>query len=174
MVKIEMQLEPDRFIINYDASKTTPEKLVALVNKTGFTAELVTGGMVASTSDAADAGSLDDPVFTEALARAKRENKPIVLDFEASWCVPCKRMERETFSDPTVSRLLARCIFIKIDTDKHPELAKGFGVAGLPDLRFLTPDGSEQKRLLDFQDAKTFAQVLEQFLEKMSTNRTEP
>ena len=164
-----MHLEQDRFVVAYDASKATAENLVAVIEKAGFTAELVTGGETVSAKKTS--ASIDDPIFTAALAQAKRENRPIVLDFEASWCVPCKRMARETFPDPTVSRLLDRCIFLKIDTDKHLDLAKGFGVAGLPDLRFLAPDGSERKRLLDFQDATTFAQVLKQFLEEVSTER---
>lgn len=168
MVKIEMRLEQDQFVVAYDASQATVENLIAVIEKAGFTAEVVTGG--AAVSAKKTSASIDDPIFTAALARAKRENRPIVLDFEASWCVPCKRMDRETFPDPTVSRLLDRCIFLKIDTDQHPDLAKGFGVVGLPDFRFLAPDGSERKRLLDFQNAKTFARVLKQFLEEVSTD----
>jgi len=164
-----MRLEQDRFVVTYDASKATFESLVAIIETAGFTAELVTGD--ATVSAKKTSAGIRDPIFTAVLAQAKRENRPIVLDFEASWCVPCQRMDRETFPDPTVSRLLDRCIFLKIDTDQHPDLAKGFGVVGLPDFRFLAPDGSERKRLLDFQNATAFAQVLKEFLEEVSTER---
>ena len=167
-----MRLDQDRFVVGYDASKATAEDLIAVIEKAGWTAQLITSSPAILPKTTST--RIDDPFFIAAVARAKRENKPIVLDFEASWCKPCKRMERETFPDRTVSRLLDRCIFLKIDTDQHVALAKGFGVVGLPDFRFLAPDGAEQKRLLGFQDAATFAQALKKFLkdlEEASTKR---
>ena len=164
-----MRLDQDRFVVDYDASIATAEALITVIENAGYTAQLITGSPTVSRKKSTV--SIDDPIFTAALARAKRENRPIVLDFEASWCKPCKRMERETFPDPTVSRLLDRCIFLKIDTDEHADLANGFGVVGMPDFRFLAPDGSERNRLLGFQDAATFAQALKNLLEEVSTER---
>lgn len=44
--------------------------------------------------------------YDAGLAKARKENKPIIIDFTASWCGWCKKMERETFSDPRVIRYM--------------------------------------------------------------------
>ena len=56
-------------------------------------------------------------------------------------------------------------MFLKIDTDRHPALAKKYGVVGLPDVRLLTPDGSEEKKLLGFRGPVPFAAELERLLD---------
>ncbi len=67
----------------------------------------------------------------------------------------CDRSVASNLYDPKVAPLLKRCVFLQIDTDKHPKLAKSLGVAGLPDIRFLAPDGTPKKILTDFQEAES-------------------
>jgi len=166
-----MRLDRDEFLVEYDASQIAESDLIAIVKKAGYTAYAV------GEDESADpvnvlSGSRDDPIFVEALARAKKENKPLVLDFYADWCAPCLKMLKTTFPDPKVVPLLERCVFLKVDTDLHPELAKSFVVVGLPDIRLLTPDGTEVKRLQDYLDANAFADELEMLLEKSATAGT--
>lgn len=61
---------------------------------------------------------------------------------------------------PRVAELLKQFVLVKIDTDEHPGLAKHFGVIGLRDLRFLSSDGNEIKRVTDFQNAELFVETL--------------
>ncbi|GIW78363.1 MAG: hypothetical protein KatS3mg105_0170 [Gemmatales bacterium] len=158
-----MHLKNDRFIVTYDAGKASPADLVAVIEEAGYEAAIVAESRDPDGSNT-DGQARRDAVFVEALARAKKENKPIVLDFYASWCVPCMKMSKETFTDAAVAALLEQCVFVKIDTDKHTELAKSFGVEGLPDIRFLTPDGREVKRLQDYQDADSLARELKKLV----------
>ena len=165
-----MRLERDWLIVTYDPSRTTVADLVATVKQSGYSATVVDPDepphMAPAPQEAAD---VDLPaLFTKALARARQSRKPLVLDFQAQWCVPCKRMERETFTDPGVVRLLQQCVLLKIDTDEHPALAKHFGVVGLPDLRLLAPDGKERKRLNGFQDAASFEIELKNLIESVN------
>ncbi|REK29301.1 MAG: DUF255 domain-containing protein [Planctomycetota bacterium] len=158
-----MRLDRDTFVITYDVSSVGIDTLITTIKAAGFKSWLATNEtpLLAST----DAALGKDPAFlTEALARAEQEGKPVVIDFHAEWCLPCKRMLKETFPDPKVASLLRRCIFLKVDTDKHPALARRFGVAGLPDIRLLTPDGSEHRQLTDFQDPTAFAAALNELI----------
>lgn len=158
-----MKLDRDEFVVAFDAGKARPEDLIAIIREAGYTSYVATDETLPAGNETNE-GSLDDPVYADTLARAKRENKPIVIDFMASWCVPCKRMEKETFTDPTVASLLEQVLFLKVDTDEHPELAKHFGVEGLPDIRFLNSNGAEMHKLNDFQDAELFADSLDRLL----------
>ena len=155
-----MDLERDEFVVNYDSSQAAEADLIATINQEGFTAR------VASTAQAAE----DPPFFIEALAKARSKGKPIVLDFTASWCVPCQRMLRKTFPAPKVARLLDQFVFVKIDTDEHPALANKYGAVGLPDVRLLSPEGEELRRFRDFQGPDAFAQALDELLAEVAAN----
>jgi len=154
-----MQLERDQFIVDYDSNRIAPAGLIKIVKDTGYTASVVTGDEPV-VAESGDSGSRDDPIFIEALARAKKENKPLVLDFYAGWCAPCLKMLKTTIPSPEVAPLLDACVFLKVDTDKHSDLAKAFGVVGLPDLRILDSNGNELRKMVGFQDADALAEVL--------------
>jgi thioredoxin len=57
---------------------------------------------------------------------------PLLVDFYATWCGPC-RMMANTLQE-VKSRLGSQLNIVKIDTDKYPELASRFGVHALPTL----------------------------------------
>lgn len=89
------------------------------------------------------------PWGPEALARAKRENKPILLSIGYSACHWCHVMEKESFTDPATAALMnANFINIKVDREERPDLDDIYlksveimtGRAGWPLTVFLTPD----------------------------------
>ena len=73
----------------------------------------------------------------EGLRRAAEENKPVFIDFWATWCKNCKAMDATTFRDPAVQKLLAKYVPVKYRAE-HPDepetkaLLNRFGVVGLP------------------------------------------
>jgi len=78
----------------------------------------------------------------EAFERAKKENKPILLDIGAVWCHWCYQMEKNTYSDPIVIKTInENFIPIKVDTDKRPDINDRYNQGGWPTTAFLTPDG---------------------------------
>ena len=154
-----MELEHDDFLLDYDASRVSIAELLKACTSAGFPASVVDAPSELARKKGNEDVELPD-FYMEALARAKTEQKPIVLKFCAAWCVPCQRMDKETLLDARVASLLENCILVKADADEHEALIVKYGVIGLPDVRFLSPDGIETKRLVDFQDADSFATEL--------------
>jgi putative thioredoxin len=64
-------------------------------------------------------------------------DKPVLVDFFAQWCGPCQLLK------PLLEKLAQEYDFVlaKIDIDQNPELAKTYGVEGVPDVRFVV-DGA--------------------------------
>ncbi|MBI2566583.1 MAG: thioredoxin domain-containing protein [Candidatus Schekmanbacteria bacterium] len=87
---------------------------------------------------------------TEAFARARRENKPVFLSIGYSTCHWCHVMERESFEDIEVARLMnERFVCIKVDREQRPDVDEIYmtavllttGSGGWPMSSFLTPEG---------------------------------
>jgi len=94
------------------------------------------------------------PNVQSALDQAKLQGKLVILDFMAVWCGPCKKMLAETWRDPRLAPVLAGFIFVAVDTDIQAEVARQFGVSGLPDVRVLDTQGREIGRLQGFHEAE--------------------
>ena len=106
-------------------------------------------------------GPVPQPV-AGALGSAKRAGKLVFLDFWAEWCAPCKVLEERTIADPRIQDFLSRHVFLRVDTDAHPEAAQYFDAFGLPTIVVLSPDGEELFRQVGFIDADELAVVLEE------------
>ncbi len=72
-----------------------------------------------------------------------QNNRPVVVDFYATWCGPCKRLS--PILDELACPLTNRINFLKVDVDQSPELAQRYRVEGVPTLLFLR-DGKELDR----------------------------
>src|ERR1043165_3841420 len=91
------------------------------------------------------------PWGEEALARARRESKPILLSIGYAACHWCHVMERESFEDEATAALMnARYINIKVDREERPDIDSIYmqavqamtGHGAWPMTMFLTPDGA--------------------------------
>jgi thiol:disulfide interchange protein len=165
-----MLLDRDEFLVTFDPAKTTEARLIAVVKKSGYTAQVVSErNKAAELTAKLETLPTGFALLDESLAKAKAENKLLVLDFGAEWCLPCRRMEKTTLVDRRVVELLKQVVFVRLDTDQHTEIAQQLGVVGLPDIRFVAPDGLMLRQLRGFQEAESFAAALEQTIRQITT-----
>jgi thiol:disulfide interchange protein DsbD len=87
----------------------------------------------------------------QAIAMARAQGKPAMLDLYADWCVECKELEKYTFSDSAVQQALSKVVLLKADVTANDEVDKDLlerlGLYGPPALLFFSSDGKELSRL---------------------------
>ncbi|MFO7769106.1 MAG: protein-disulfide reductase DsbD [bacterium] len=112
-----------------------------------------------------------------ALQTAEREEKPVVVDFTADWCVACKELDHFTFSDPRVVEAFRDFILVRVDmTDdtspKNREYQREYEIYGLPSVTFLTPAGEKMDDLTvtGFMKAPRFLEILEEARSRSGTS----
>ena len=104
------------------------------------------------------------------VAAAAAQNKAVMLDFYADWCISCKEMEKFTFSNPEVQQALANTVLLKADVTANDDidkaLLKRFGLIGPPSILFFGTDGQERRpyRLVGFIKPKEFRSHVERAL----------
>ncbi len=102
----------------------------------------------------------------KAVATAKEEGRPMMIDFGASWCVACGELEKHTFADKDVKVKASRFVAVKFDAsnDEDPKVKETmtkYNVKGLPAVILLDNSGNEVKRLEKFIPANEFLTFIE-------------
>ncbi|MGH9748397.1 MAG: protein-disulfide reductase DsbD family protein, partial [Candidatus Polarisedimenticolia bacterium] len=105
----------------------------------------------------------------EAFGAPDSRGRPMIIDFSAEWCLPCKELERFTFTDPRVIEEGARFRLLKADLTQFESehvrhMKERFQVVGVPTLVFLDGSGKEREdlRLYGFEPPEAFLRRLQQ------------
>lgn len=120
--------------------------------------------------DTAHAGfrRVEDPAEIRRLLQVARDrNQPVMLDFYADWCISCKVMERNVFSDAEVGQAMASYTLLQIDmtenTTEQQALLNELGLFGPPAILFYRANGEEleDQRILGEMDKQEFLSHLD-------------
>ncbi len=112
-----------------------------------------------------------DYTFEQGIKLAQENNKLFLIDFKASWCQPCKKMEASTWADSSVrSWLKDNAIVIQIDVDENSKLADSFKVNAVPTLVLFTPKSKDQE--FAREDGEMSASELLQWLEAAKSGKS--
>ena len=127
-------------------------------------------GRVAQNPKCGDCGKpilLDRPVrVTDADFQRviSHSDVPVMVDFYADWCAPCRELDEKTFADPRVAGILDGFVRFKVDQTRASKeavaLAREFDVLGVPTV-MVYRDGEEIFRITGFEPPEQFLKRIE-------------
>jgi len=103
-----------------------------------------------------------DQSWEKVLAQAEATNQPILLYFHASWCQPCRRMERKVLSKKRVGKFYNKhfvSFSVDVDKDTGRRLAEEYGYNAVPAFLFLNPNAEVMDVTIGYQNRKPFIQA---------------
>lgn len=111
--------------------------------------------------------AFEENTFTEALDKAKKENKLLFLDAYTSWCGPCKIMSSKVFTLPQVGDYFNRhFINVKVDMEKGEgiDLTKRYNVTAYPTMLLIDTDGNVRHKIVGAKSADELIRCAEEGL----------
>jgi thiol:disulfide interchange protein DsbD len=102
----------------------------------------------------------------EALALARAEGRPVIIDFWAEWCTACKELDKVAWADPRVREAASRFVTLKVDGTEETEaiarVQEKYGVVGMPTVVFIDSKGRELRdRVVGAVEAEEMLKRLE-------------
>lgn len=113
----------------------------------------------------ADNNSIDWQEYSESKLSDSIGQTPVIIDFYADWCIPCKELDAITFSDAKVIEESRKFLSLKADMTKSlsPEvesLRNKFKIVGVPTVLILDSNGNEINRITGFVNAEEFINII--------------
>ena len=112
--------------------------------------------------------------FKEALKQSSEQDKPIFLDFYATWCGPCKMMDKRVFSLEEVGSFMnSEFISLKLDVEKGEgkPLANQYAIKAMPTYIVIDEEGEVIHRVMGYLPQKKFEEEVEYAVRKYKKSK---
>ena len=90
-----------------------------------------------------------------------RNDKPVLVDFWASWCMPCRMLS--PLVDEVAEELEGKCVTAKLNVDDCQELAVKYGVMSIPTL-MVFENGQMKEKMIGVQSKDAILAMMERYL----------
>ncbi len=129
-----------------------------------------------SLTAAGDHSILSEKVWHRDMQKAHQtainEGKPMLIVFGASWCKFCKKLEKETLTDPRMAQYISRnFVPVHLDLDKEKKVGKILGVKSLPCTVVLSPEADLLGKIVGYKSVESMQEQLQRALRTQSVLR---
>ncbi|MEA2053989.1 MAG: thioredoxin domain-containing protein [Candidatus Thermoplasmatota archaeon] len=129
---------------------------------------LFSAGCIQSDSDI-EISSITWMSYEAGLQKGGNEGKPILIDFYADWCGPCKQMDATTYENPEVIKAVTESfVAVKVNVDEWQFISYQYEIYRIPTTVYLDSHGNEVYRTIGYRSASRFLTDMEECLNRMS------
>ena len=101
--------------------------------------------------------------LNDGLALARQSGKPLMVDFYADWCPPCKMLDKETWPDPAVAQEAQNVVAVKVNVDNDSESASRYRIGALPSIVWMDSNGNEKGRISGFVSPQEMLGLMQRY-----------
>src|SRR5258705_10188784 len=87
-----------------------------------------------------------------------QSDKPVLVDFWATWCAPCRMLEPTV--DAVAEEFAATARVVKVNVDDNPSISQQYGIKGIPTL-ILFKGGKEEERVVGATSKDSISRMIE-------------
>jgi thiol:disulfide interchange protein DsbD len=156
------------YLILWEAGRTKPIQFAWVLRVVGIAAAAV--AVMMALPKKIEAEIAWQPYTEQALVGAQKDGRGVIIDTFADWCIPCKELDKLTFTDSMVKLEAERFVTLKLDltsSETNSEAGRArtrFGIRGVPTVIFLDNTGRElaDLRLEGFEKPSAFLSRMKQ------------